>query len=284
MKDWRPGIALAALLACPALTATAQETPVNDYALIGQAIEAGRLVQARTMLAHQIVAKRDDASDRAELDILGAELALAERRDMQALAAFSDLDRRGVADCRVQSGLGLSLMRQQMAGEALSHLRAATEACPDNWRTWNALGVALDLDRDWAGSAEAYEAAFLLTGNHAAIMNNYGFSLLLQRRFAAAARLFAAALQAEPDNQRYANNADIARTMAGEPLTDREASASQDSSDRQTWARRLNNAGYASLLAGRTDEAKAYFSRSLHSSDNYFQRASANLSAMAGGQ
>ena len=99
-------------------------------------------------------------------------------------------------------------------------------------------------------------------------------------RFAEAGRLFAAAARAEPGNQRYVNNADIARAMAGEPL----ARAGRDDPDRQAWARRLNNAGYASLLAGHTDEAKAYFSRSLHSSDDYFERASANLSAMAGGQ
>ena len=280
MTFWCRTIVLAALFACPAVTVAAQEAPVSDYALIGQAIEAGRLMQARTMLANRIIAERGSEKDSAELDILSAQLALAERRDMQALAAFSDLDQRGITDCRVQAGLGLSLMRQQRAGEALIHLRAATKACPKEWRTWNALGVALDLARDWRGSAEAYEAAFRLTDNRATIMNNYGFSLLLQRRFAEAGRLFAAAARAEPGNQRYVNNADIARAMAGEPL----ARAGRDDPDRQAWARRLNNAGYASLLAGHTDEAKAYFSRSLHSSDDYFERASANLSAMAGGQ
>lgn len=280
MTFWRRTIVLAALFACPAVTVTAQEAPVSDYALIGQAIEGGRLMQARTMLANRIMAERNGESSSAELDILSAQLALAERRDNQALAAFHDLNQRGITDCRVPAGLGLSLMRQQKAGEALHHLHAATKACPNDWRTWNALGVALDLDLDWRGSAEAYEAAFQLTDNRATIMNNYGFSLLLQRRFAEAGRLFAAAARAEPGNQRYANNADIARAMAGEPL----ARAGRDHTDRQAWARRLNNAGYASLLAGRTDEAKAYFSRSLHSSDNYFQRASANLSAMIGGQ
>lgn len=280
MIFWRRSVTLAALFACPAVTAAAQEAPVSDHALIGQAIEAGRLTQARTMLANRIIAERGGENDGTELDILSAQLALAERRDMQALAAFNDLYRRGVSDCRVQAGLGLSLMRQQEAGEALNHLRAATKACSKDWRTWNALGVALDLARDWRGSAEAYEAAFQLTDNHATIMNNYGFSLLLQRRFTEAGRLFAQAARAEPGNQRYVNNADIARAMAGEPL----GRAGREDTDRETWARRLNNAGYASLLAGRTDEAKAYFSRSLHSSDNYFERASANLSAMTGGQ
>lgn len=278
MTAWCPGIALlAALFACPVLTAAAQE-PVSDYALIGQAIEAGRLVQARTMLANRTLAERDAPSE--EFEILSAELALAERRDAQALAAFNDLNHRGVTDCRVQAGLGLSLMREQRSKEALSHLRAATMACPNNWRAWNGLGVALDLARDWRGSADAYETAFQLTADQASVMNNYGFSLLLQKRFAEAAPLFEASARAEPDNQRYANNADIARTMAGEPLT----AAGQDGGDREEWARRLNNAGYASLLTGREQEAKAYFSRSLHAGDSYFHRASANLSAMTGGQ
>jgi Flp pilus assembly protein TadD len=280
MTFWRRTIVLAALFACPAVTVAAQDAPVSDYALIGQAIEGGRLMQARTMLANRIIAERGSENGSAELDILSAQLALAERRDDQALVAFSNLDQRGITDCRVQAGLGLSLMRQQKAGQALNHLRAAAKACPKDWRTWNALGVTLDLAGDWRGSAEAYEAAFRLTDNRATIMNNYGFSLLLQRRFTEAGRLFAQAARAEPGNQRYVNNSDIARAMAGEPL----ARAGRDDPDRQAWARRLNNAGYASLLAGRTDEAKAYFSRSLHSSDDYFERASANLSAMAGGQ
>lgn len=278
MTVWRSAMALAALFACPALPAIAQDAFVGDYALIGQAIEAGRLVQARTMLASRILAEREGASP--DFDILSAELALAERRDAQALAAFKDLDQRGISDCRVQAGLGFSLMREQKAGEALSHLHAATKACPGNWRAWNALGVAFDLAHDWHKSAEAYETAFQLTEDRAAIMNNYGFSLLLQRQFTEAARLFAAAARAEPGNQRYANNADIARTMAGEPLT----AIGPDRGNQQEWARRLNNAGYASLLAGRAQDAKAYFSRSLHSSDSYFQRASANLAAMKGGQ
>lgn len=266
------GILLAVLLASPAIAQ--DETATTDYALIREAIEGGRLVQARAMLGSRRLAEGNAVS--TEFDIASAELALAEHRDAEALAAFADLDKRGIADCRAQAGLGTALMRQHYAADALPHLREAAEKCPENWRTWNALAIALDLARDWEGSAKAYETAFRLTGDRASVMNNYGFSLLLQRRFTEATRLFEAARKADPRNERYANNADIARTMAGQPLSSRDA---EEPTER---ARRLNNAGYASLLAGRTDEAKAYFSRSLHASDSFNQRASANLSAITG--
>lgn len=265
-------MAIAAALA-PSLSA--QEAPLGHYALIEQAMEGGRLVQARSMLAHTSLA--ETAGDSVEFEIVSAELALAERRDAQALAAFGDLHRRGVADCRVGAGLGLALVRHRRAGEAISHLEASADACPVRWRTWNALGIALDLSGDWTGSEAAYEAAFRLSGQRAEVMNNYGFSLLLQHRFEEAARLFAAASRADPANQRYANNADIARAMAGKPLQ-------AGKEDGRQWAHRLNNAGYAALLAGRSAEAKALFSRSIHASDSHFVRARANLSSMGGGE
>lgn len=279
MKLWPVAALALAVAALQGPSVLAQDAaPAADYALIQQAIEAGRLVQARAMLANQLPAEGERPG--TEFDLLGAELALAERRDDQALAAFSDLKRRGVAGCRVDGGLGIALVRHQRAGEALAPLRAATQACPERWRFWNTLGIALDLSGDWQGSAHAYETAFGLSGHDASVMNNYGFSLLLQRRYVEAARLLAAAAGVDSAHQRYANNADIARSMAGEPLRAGDA----DRANAGHWARRLNNAGYASLLAGRADEAKAYFSRSLFAGDSYFQAAGANLAAMAGGE
>ncbi|MCF8710182.1 hypothetical protein [Rhizorhapis sp. SPR117] len=91
-------------------------------------------------------------------------------------------------------------------------------------------------------------------------------------------------MRADPGNERYANNADIARAMAGTPIAKAAAARSAGADDAEDWARRLNNAGYASLLAGRRDDAKAYFSRSLHASDTYSHVASANLAALTGDQ
>ena len=281
MKRWQTCAIALVIAVWGGHSATAQDNmPAADYILIGQAIDAGRLVQAGAMLANQQLA--EGTMPTAKFKILSAELALAERRDAMALAAFADLATHGVYDCRVNAGLGIALVRHRRAKEALAHLNAAAAACPDRWDVWNALGVARDLTGAWKDSEGAYEEAFRLSGQKASVMNNYGFSLLLQRRFAAAAQVFAAALRADPGNQRYANNADIARVMAGKPLGGKNGDATEDHPD--NLARRLNNAGHASLLAGRSEEAKAYFSRSLHASDSYFQVASANLAAMTGGE
>lgn len=265
------GLVIAASLASPLM---AQTAPMDDYALIQNAIEGGRLIQARAMLANRRMI--EGATTSSAFEIAHAELALAEHRDAQALGAFADLDQRGISDCRVHAGYGTALLRQQRPAEALAHLRSATQSCPDSWRNWNALGVALDLSGNWQESAKAFETAFQLTDDQAAVMNNFGFSLLLQKRFIEAMRMFEQASRMEPANVRYANNADIARTMAGQPL------ATSNAEDPADQARRLNNAGYASLLAGRQEEATAYFSRSLHASDSFYQRASANLSAVTG--
>lgn len=267
----RLGILMAAFMVSPAM---AQTAAVDEYVLIQDAIEAGRFIQARAMLANRRMVEGNTGS--VAFEIAHAELALAEHRDAQALAAFGDLNQRGMSDCRVQVGYGTALLRQQRPAEALPHLKSATQSCPSNWRNWNGLGVALDMAGDWPESARAFERAFQTTDDQAAVMNNFGFSLLLQRRFTQAVRMFEQASRMDPANVRYANNADIARTMSGQPLTP------SNSEDPDVQARRLNNAGYASLLAGRRQEAAAYFSRSLHASDSFNQRASANLSAVTG--
>lgn len=277
MKIWQDAIFLMAALA--SFPAAAQDpAPSDDQELIEQALEGNRLVQARAMLAQRQMAYGGQGDP--VLDILNAELALAERRNDQALAAFADLKRRNVGDCRANGGLGIALVRSQRGAEALEPLRAATAACPDRWRYWNALGVALDLARDWKASSDAYERAFALSDGEPSVMNNYGFSLMLQRRHVEAARLFTAAARTDSGNPRYANNADIARAMAGEPLKASEA----DRIDADGWAQRLNNAGYAALLAGRPVQAKAYFSRSLHAGENFDAAAETNLAALGEGQ
>lgn len=278
MMSWRPLLAaILALASIPAAAAAQDVMPPADYDLIEQAIEGSRLVQARTMLAQRQTMERGQPD--AVVDILNADLALAERRSDQALAAFQDLKSRGVADCRVEGGLGIALIRIRRGADALAPLRVATQACPERWRYWNALGVALDLSREWKASADAYERAFTLSGE-ASVMNNYGFSLMMQQRHTEAARLFAAAARADPSNQRYANNADIAHAMAGEPLKANDA----DSMDADRWARRLNNSGYAALLAGRREEARSYFSRSLHAGESYDAAAETNLAALGEGK
>lgn len=274
MRPWQEVLALLAALAGFPAAVAAQQTSMTDYELIEQAIEGDRLLQARTMLAQRQVASAGRTDP--VMDILNAELALAERRNEEALAAFGDLKLREVKDCRVDGGQGIALVRSGRAAEALAPLRDATRTCPKRWRYWNALGVALDLSRDWQKSAEAYERAFAFSGGEASVMNNYGFSLLAQRRHAEAVHLFAAASRAEPDNQRYANNADIARSMDGQPL--KQGDMDRRNADR--WAKRLNNAGYAALLAGRREQAKSYFSRSLHAGEGYDAAAEANLALL----
>lgn len=255
--------------------AAAQEAmPAADHELIGQAIEGGLLVQARAMLAQRQMV--GDEQKTPVVDILDAELALAEHRTDQALAAFADLKRRGEGNCRADGGLGIALVRSHRAAEALAPLRAATTACPERWRYWNALGVALDLSRDWKASAEAYERAFTLSSGEAGVMNNYGISLMAQGRHVEASHLFATAARAEPANDRYANNADIALALSGEPLKENDAGRA----DADEWARRLNNAGYAALLAGRAEQARSYFSRALHAGKSHASAAQANLAAL----
>lgn len=267
-------VALAAFLPAMSFAAVPLDS-ASDIGLIEQAIDAGRLLQAEMMLEEW--SGRSDASGLAVAERIGAELALAHHRDEEAAARFEALAQKGATGCRVEEGLGIAYLRMGRHGDALAPLLRATATCPERWQGWNALGIAQDFREAWSRSRKAYDRAFALTDRPAVVANNYGFSLLLQRRLPEAARMFVLARREAPDNPRYTNNLDIADALAGRPL---KPEAPTGDPDQGEWAERLNNAGYVSLLAGNRAAANAYFSRSLAEGARLSRRAEANLAFM----
>lgn len=279
---------IAALIVAAVLADTSPQDGAaqSTAVIIQQAIDQERLTQAQAMLGEWRAATTQQTTatstnegsgeqDR-EFSILSAELTLAQRRNEQAMAAFQALATQGVRDCRVDEGLGIAYLRLNQGAAAMEPLARATHACPQRWQGWNGYGVALDLQHRWDESRAAYDAAYRLVDRPAGVMNNFGFSLLMQGKPDQAARLFAAARAADPDNMLYANNEDMARVMAGQKLTEPDMKNSQP----DDWGRRLSNAGYVAMRMGRNGEAEAYLSRSITESDRYFAQAAANLEAL----
>jgi len=149
--------------------------------------------------------------------------------------------------------------------------------CPERWRAWNALGVIADRVGDWAASAHAYGEARLIVPDEVSVINNLGYSLILQARFAEAEVILREGLLLSPDDARLLNNLDLATVGANEPLPDRilpEDGAAQDPAQQ---ALRLNNAGFMAYLLGKKDVAKTYFEQALETSQIHYDRAQANL-------
>lgn len=206
------------------------------------------------------------AGSPAYLRILG-QLALAEGNDGEAYLQYRKARDADAKDCVAWEGMGLAALGLQRPNAAKAALDAATRLCPDRWQSWNALGVVADLSGDWAAGRLAYGTALRLAPAQPAILNNFGYSLLLQRRFAEAEDMLRKAKAIAPGDARIASNLDLAEAGLGKPIV------AQDNAQ----AYRLNNAGYMAYLGGNLDAARAYFTAAMKLSPSYFGRAAANL-------
>lgn len=266
-------IALAVLLGAFALPAAAAEI---DYTAIEHAIASGRTVQAKAMLGATRIP--GEAVDEARLQGLAASLALAEGRNEVARDMFVALLRTQPESCAFARGAGTAALRLEDRQLAIRLLDRAVAACPVSAALLSRLATAYDQERRWSDSEAAFRRALVIEPDSAAILNNAGWSLLRQKRFDEAVAMLERARDLAPGNQRIANNLDIALTSLGRPMAARRTGDAT-----MAQADRLNNAGYASYLAGRKDAARAYLSQALLDSDVYSPRIAANLQLVESG-
>jgi Flp pilus assembly protein TadD len=263
---------LALLLATPALAAEPAPSPApqaaesDRLAQIRSAIDGDRLIQAELML------KGTDTAASATEILLLADLRTQQHRYDEALALYAGVEAREPQNRHAIAGAGLALIHLGRSTEAEPRLRKASEMAGADWRTWNALGIALDRRADWEGSRLAYEKALPLAPRPAVVLNNAAYSLMLQKRPAEARALLDRAKDLEPANPQVLLNLQIADGMVGRyPPTrgGKEESAA--------WATRLNNVGYGAMLAGDLAGARSLFSRAIAANETRYEAAERNL-------
>jgi len=262
-----PGAALEAVTATDPAPAPATADAIRA------AIDGGRLIQARMMLDRN----REAGMPAEGHEGLEADLLMAEHRYSEALSRYLDLIRAAPDDAHLLTGAGLAALRLGDKAAALQHLRGAVVLKGVDWTAWNALGVLSDDRGAWADSVIAYDKALALAPDKAAIWNNRGYSLLLQRRAQEALAALDRAAALDPNSHRIAVNRQMARGMAGlYPRVRGETESSRD------WAARLNNVGYAAWLAGDRPAARSLLARAIEASEVHYGRALANLALVEG--
>lgn len=150
-------------------------------------------------------------------------------------------------------------------------LKRAVEADPAAWRAWNALGAEYDKRGLWTQAEDAYGHAFTTSNGAALVLNNRGYSRLLQLRRREAIADLTAALRKKPDFAEARTNLRLALAMDGD--YDR-AIAGGAPADQ---AALLNNAGFAAGMRGDYDKAQELLSRAVALKSEYYARASENL-------
>lgn len=234
---------------------------------VQRAIDEQRLLDAGRLLDEQMLAGVKDP----QLALLGGDLNLARKRYAAALANYKLAEAGPATHARALQGQGLALSLLGRSNEAVAVLQRAVAADANAWRAWNALGAEYDARSRWADADSAYQHAFTASDGDALVLNNRGYSRLLQRRRDEAVSDFVAALQKKPDLAEARTNLRLALAMGG----DYERAIAGASSGDQ--AALLNNAGFAAGMRGDYAKAEELLGRAVTARGEYYARASENL-------
>jgi tetratricopeptide (TPR) repeat protein len=265
---------IVSLLAAASVASQSPPAAPVDASLLkdaAQAIQAGRLVEAKLIIARAIsLGSRGDPVER-----LTADLAFASGNYLQAMVAYRHLvvsSSKQPGDCEKGAISALELGRIADAEPLVDGAVASGES---SWRAWNARGVLADFKQDWPMADEAYARARELDPQNARVINNQGWSMLLRGDWASAIPLFEQAVALDGTARRIADNLELARAALAADLPKRRVSESNGD-----WAARLNDAGVAAEMLGQKKRAVAAFTQALDASPIWYDRASNNLKAL----
>ncbi len=173
-------------------------------------------------------------------------------------------------------GAGIALLQLGRPDEAVAKLQEATAADASLWRAFNALGRIYDSRHDWAAAEPAYRSAIAASPKQAILFNNLGMSYLMQHRFDEAIAQFREAVALDPSLKVATTNIRMAYALQGRYVEALAGVPEKELPDE------LNNVGYAAMLRGEYDVARAYLSRAIEISPAYHRQASANLEQLEG--
>jgi len=241
--------------------------------LTRQALDEQRYVDAGTLLDQAQL----NGIKSSELSVLHGELNLARARFVEALAIFRQASAEPAQNARILQGEGIALSMLGRSDEALAALKAAVALDKTLWRAWNGLGREYDLRRDWPNARAAYENALAAPGaKTAVVLNNRGYSLLLQNKTTEASADFIAALAKDPGMAAARTNLRISLAWQGAYARAAVTGAGDDR------AAVLNNVGLAAALRGDYAEAEKYLNEAMTAKGQYYDRASDNLQLARG--
>ena len=240
-----------------------------------QALQAGRLEQARLMLDTAVMA----GANGEEVDRLQADLAYRSGNWPEALMRYERLAALHPSESLTLERAGIAALKTGDLARAAAALNAATALPDGSWRAWNARAALADFRRDWDDADQAYGRARELSPDRAEILNNEGWSRLLRGEWHQALQLLERAASLESNSPRIAGNLELARAAVAEELPRRRRGESG-----ADWAARLNDAGVLAAAGGDRQRAIAAFAQAIAASSQWFERAANNLAYVSGGE
>jgi Flp pilus assembly protein TadD len=243
-----------------------------DPAEVQAALDEQRFVDAGRMIDKAVLSGAKDP----QFQLFAAELDLARGRYDSALKRLKAMGEPGAYKGRMTQDRGLALSMLGRSDEAFATLKQAIIEDAGAWRAWSALGGEYDRRRDWKNAEDAYDKALAASPRNALVLNNRGFSRVLQNRLDEGIADLVAALERKPDLTAARTNLRLAMALKGD--YDRALAAGPQ----EDKAALFNNVGYAALLRGDQVRAQEFFSKAIAARGEFYGRASTNLEMAAG--
>jgi Flp pilus assembly protein TadD len=235
---------------------------------IRQALDERRFVDAANLFERA----RLDGVKSPRLAVLGGELLLSQSRFADAVPEFRAQEGEPTVRAAAFEGEGIALSELGKSDQAFAALKQSTTLDKTRWRAWNALGREYDIRHDWKQSKAAYDQALAAPGaDEAIVLNNRGYSHLLQNHPELATPDFVAALAKDPDLKAARTNLRIAMAVQGEY----ERAATTGAGDDRAAV--LNNVGLAAAIRGDYREAEKLLAEAIEIKGANYERASDNL-------
>lgn len=240
-----------------------------DFAVAAfdRAMAEGRSLDAGRLLDQAMTAGVNDP----RLTFRAGELQLSRGRYEDAVRAFAEAESVPALKAGALQGRGIALSNLGRSKEAMVALQAAVAADPSQWRAWNALGVENDRLRAWKESDAAYAKAIEGSSSAAVVLNNRGYSRMLQGRYAEASHDIVAALDKDPQLQAARANLRLLLAMQGD--YDRATKVASTLQKAEVY----NNAGFVALMRSDLPAAERLLKQSIDARGDTSGRAMENL-------
>jgi len=200
-----------------------------------------------------------------------AECLLAMGKYAEARGLFQGLEHDADLRAAALQGEGLAALGLGRDDAAEKSLRAATQADPALWRSWNALGSLADRRHQGDEAAKLFAKASEINPGSAAVKNNIGYSELIKGDPKHAAETLRAALELDPKSETIQNNLRLAIAANGN------YDEALRAATREQLPVVLNNVGYVAMQHGDLAAAEGYFARAMEASGSYAAVTAKNL-------
>jgi Flp pilus assembly protein TadD len=270
------------------------ETPTNNTSLTidpkAESSTAGREPE----LARELVAKADqqyaakdyesalflyreaiEFEDAAEIWLRLGNTQRKLRANNEALAAFTASLARDPDQPIVYQQVGLLYLNNGKAQTAQSNFERALAMDPSLWRSWNGLGVAADIRKEFELAGKHYRQAIELNPSSPMLWSNFGYSQYLAGDYSAAKTSFESALKLDTKFKPAWTNLGLVHARKAEY-----PSAIEILSQLQPVHVAYNDVGYIALLNEDWDTAQHLLQRAIDRSPRYYEVAQQNMALL----